>query len=584
MRLYEFMRTSNIDTPALVSTLTPMFGLERVGGVNRTYEIDGQSAAIYVLKNSMRAIALVWDRANHVTHIYAWDVFNIFTSANWVLEIPMDANLDASESQIKDWIANTGSGTVSESRRKQRIMEARRTTPEEFIKLAQDFFKDTPEKLTRLSKLDLRDIAAKNDVLVPWDITNLPEYKAGRDIWNLSGKAAADSDGADVDSGISKELGAPVEEPGSDVDPAYNDMLALAKAKTASKLASTGKLYLMGRKANGAFFRVKGLDEYTAQLERLISREIAAQGGEDGRKNMEQQYEEMNSKVELIAGGRSNFIKSLLITGAPSSGKTYNVMQTIHKLGLKEHKDYVVKKGRISASSMYRTLIEQIDGMVIFDDCDSVVEDKNGVNMLKGALDTDPVRELSYDVKGTINVGAMEPERRTELVNAISRLFKGKPTNADIELLSLYVKKKKKSDDEDDDDFDFDGISAGPNAAKIQEMSAYFQQHLPNKIDFRGRVIFISNMQESEWDSAILTRAFTINMDFSSQEMLDFIDRIKGGIKAPNITEEEKQEVMDFLRDRYVTGKLKRTVNFRLVQQCFDLRLVSNWKSLVSQL
>jgi len=80
------------------------------------------------------------------------------------------------------------------------------------------------------------------------------------------------------------------------------------------------------------------------------------------------------------------------------------------------------------------------------------------------------------------------------------------------------------------------------------------------------------------------TRAFAINMNFSSGEMLDYIDKIKGHLRTPNLSDEQKQEVMDFLRDLYTTGKLKRQVNFRLVQQAFDLRLASNWKRLVSML
>jgi hypothetical protein len=108
--------------------------------------------------------------------------------------------------------------------------------------------------------------------------------------------------------------------------------------------------------------------------------------------------------------------------------------------------------------------------------------------------------------------------------------------------------------------------------------------HLPNKIDFKGRIIFISNMAEEDWDTAIISRAFYMNMDFRSDEMIDYIDKIKQHIKTPSLSEEEKQEVMDYIRDLYVTGKLKRDVNFRLVQQAFDLRLTSNWKKMIAML
>ena len=110
--------------------------------------------------------------------------------------------------------------------------------------------------------------------------------------------------------------------------------------------------------------------------------------------------------------------------------------------------------------------------------------------------------------------------------------------------------------------------------------------HLPNKIDFKGRVIFISNMSEEEWreigDGAILTRAFHQNMYFPDAEMLDYIDTIKQHIKAPKLTERDKQEVLDYVRELWLAGKITKPINFRLIQQAFDLFLMNDWRSLVA--
>jgi hypothetical protein len=266
---------------------------------------------------------------------------------------------------------------------------------------------------------------------------------------------------------------------------------------------------------------------------------------------------------------------------------TFVVMQTIRELGLKAGRDYVVKKGYITTNSMYRTLIERVNGLVIFDDCDSVVEEKAAVNMLKGALDTDPVREISYDVRGGINTATMDDEDREILVDAMSRILRNVPEEGDIEMFDRYLKKKKKkskpSSDEDMEDEDYDEEDGDSDEEKIHEIQKYITMHLPNKIDFKGRIIFISNMDEAEWDSAILTRAFTINMNFSSGEMLDYIDKIKSHIPAA-LNDEQKQEVVDWIRELYTMGKLKKAINFRLIQQAFDLRLTSNWKKLISML
>lgn len=288
-------------------------------------------------------------------------------------------------------------------------------------------------------------------------------------------------------------------------------------------------------------------------------------------------------------------------------------MKTIKKLGLTEGKDYIIKKGKITTLSMYRTLIEQIDGLVIFDDCDSVVDDSNAVNMLKGALDTDPIREISYDVRGTINTAVMEQDERIAFVDRVSRVLRGKPGKDDLEYFEARMKKKtdkaerdKKEDDPWDDGygsitdkdvaggemfnhykFDDEEEDEKPDPemeARIHEVQQWLAAHLPNKIDYRGRIIFISNMTEDKWDGAILTRAFTMNMNFSSIEMLNFIEKIKDSIQAPSLTDQQKTETLQYLRELWETGSIKRDINFRLVQQAFDLRLTSNWKKLLSTL
>ena len=45
---------------------------------------------------------------------------------------------------------------------------------------------------------------------------------------------------------------------------------------------------------------------------------------------------------------------------------------------------------------MYMLLYQHNGKMIIFDDCDSVFQDDNAVNVLKGALDTSKVREIAW--------------------------------------------------------------------------------------------------------------------------------------------------------------------------------------------
>jgi hypothetical protein len=304
---------------------------------------------------------------------------------------------------------------------------------------------------------------------------------------------------------------------------------------------------------------------------------------------------------------------------------TYNVMRVIKELGLKEGPDYIKKTGSISVPSMYRTLLQKINGLVIFDDCDNVVHEDSGINILKGALDTTPVREISLDNKRMVDVDGFSMEKRNEYGMRLSRILNDEPfTEQDYEFFmpiakrygvkwkvpkneSLLIDPKLKklneapNDDDDDEDDDEAQIDAFGRPIKPKKPSSSFDDEtmeddmfpgqseiitfitnrLPNKFDFQGRVIFISNLDQDEWDSAILTRAFTIQMNFKSSEMLDFIDKIKSNIKC-GITEDEKQEVMDYLRELYLIGKVKKPINFRLVQSAFDMRLTPNWKRMIA--
>jgi hypothetical protein len=560
MHIFELHGDTTRVLPNVVNSLQKKLGkLERVGGSRRVYMLDGgYKGVIYLLAGTTKAVAFVWPASASglfVSAIFVWNSFDVNLSPDYALDLPQEGSLDGMIDSIAEWVMHPTVGAIGINTSLHEM--ASRTTAQDFIKMAQMKFGDESAKLTMPQMIAL---ARDNDVQIPGDIRSNSSYKVDAHHWNLLGR---DASPATVNKELGTALGGEVEEP-EEVDPNYQDALTLAKAKTVANMAASGKVYLMGRKAKGAFFRIPGLEEYSLQLERMLFRQLQ-DANNGGRDNMEEQYEMLHDKVKLVAGGKSNFIKSMLITGAPSSGKTYCVMKTIRELGLSEGKDYIVKKGRITTPALYRTLIEQIDGMVIFDDCDSVVDDKNAINMLKGALDTDPIREISYDVRGTLNTAVMDPETREEYVEKISRILRGKVQEGDLETFRhLVVKPKKKGQDSDDDfdvedypeyeeddedfidgDADEEGVQKyRVNYSLLAQTQQYLSQHMPNKIDFKGRIIFISNMAEDEWDSAIITRAFSINMDFSDVEMLDYIDKIKAHIKTTGLSEEEKQEVM----------------------------------------
>jgi hypothetical protein len=104
-------------------------------------------------------------------------------------------------------------------------------------------------------------------------------------------------------------------------------------------------------------------------------------------------FKDLEKYTELVGRGIQ---PALLICGSAGVGKSFKVNKTLQGQGLERNKDYFVIKGKATAAGMYIKLFENNGKLTIFDDCDSVFDDDNGVNILKGALDSDEVREISW--------------------------------------------------------------------------------------------------------------------------------------------------------------------------------------------
>jgi hypothetical protein len=570
MRLLEFQQ-SQIMMSDLIKALQQYFDMERVGGDSRVYNVGERRGIIFLLNNSLKGLGLIWSKnANRIESVGVWHQIDFDRAPDVVADIPV-GELTEVIAPLVAFIRHPKIG-VSES-----LTEGRDVTPDEFRDLV---LKKYGMKARSLTINDLNDVKAENGVEIPPSVQHNTQLKVDASHWNLFDEPKMNA------TPDPKEL--------------HPEELAhFAKVNSTKNLQARGAIVIMGRKANGELFEIPGIDQVVAQLERMIGKQLDSLDGGQGGSSMEDQYRNLESKVQMITEGKSTFIKSLLITGMPSAGKTFRVMKVVKASGLEAGRDYVTKKGKISAKSLYRVLIQQLHGLAIFDDCDSVVKDANGVNMLKGALDTETIRTVDYDVEGLMNTDAMDFDRRGKIVGAMSAILRGVPTMEEMKVIEdMMPKDKKKSKGDDDDDYlppsgafahltpDDEDDSGEITHERIREAEAWVMNNLPNKIDYYGRIIFISNMSEKEWtnvgDGAIINRAFHQNMEFSDSEMLDYIDTIKQHIVTPNLTDDNKTEVLAYLRELWQMGKISKPINFRLVQQCFDLYLMNGWKSLMA--
>jgi len=89
---------------------------------------------------------------------------------------------------------------------------------------------------------------------------------------------------------------------------------------------------------------------------------------------------------------------SLLVMGEGGLGKTHTVTETIKDNSLSES-EWVTFKGYSTARGLYNTLFDHNGKLILFDDCDSVLEDKVAINILKSALDSYETRQITWMAK-----------------------------------------------------------------------------------------------------------------------------------------------------------------------------------------
>ena len=108
-----------------------------------------------------------------------------------------------------------------------------------------------------------------------------------------------------------------------------------------------------------------------------------------------QRFEFLGNLTQMVIGG---ITPSLIVTGEGGLGKTHSVTQSIRNSDLISD-DYVFFKGYSTARGLYNALYDNNSRLIIFDDCDSVLEDKVALNILKSALDSYETRTISWMAK-----------------------------------------------------------------------------------------------------------------------------------------------------------------------------------------
>lgn len=218
--------------------------------------------------------------------------------------------------------------------------------------------------------------------------------------------------------------------------------------------------------------------------------------------NVNQRFDFTEKLAIMVAKGST---PSLVVTGEGGLGKTHSVLQAVNSV--LEEEDYIVQKGYSTPKGLYNFLYDNNGKLIIFDDCDSVLEKPVSLNILKGALDSYDKRIISWE-----------------------------------------------------------------SAARGDEY--------PNKFEFTGKVIFISNKKRDSIDQAVCSRSFVVDLSMSPEEKIERMGTVLNKI-CPEIPYEKKKDALDLL------NKYKDTIkdlNFRTLIKVSKIRSTfdSDWENLAT--
>ena len=240
----------------------------------------------------------------------------------------------------------------------------------------------------------------------------------------------------------------------------------------------------------------------------------------ESRFTINQRFGFLSDMVLMLAKGDQ---ASVVVTGPGGLGKSHTVMKSLTNAGftdislledfavgtkLNGLKSFTVIKGYSTPKGLYRTLYENKDGVIVFDDCDSVLKDPVSLNLLKGALDSYSRRIISW-----------------------------------------------RADMKDDE--------------------------LPQSFEFKGRVVFISNLASDKLDQAIITRSMAVDLNMTTEQKVERMRHLVSDSKEfmPEFDMAHKMDALnliDNLRDRVKELSLRTLIQVTKIRKSAG----ENWKNL----
>lgn len=144
----------------------------------------------------------------------------------------------------------------------------------------------------------------------------------------------------------------------------------------------------------------------SAEAEKIVRvsdpEELNGRSDEEIAKDIQETFSILAEMTKAVA---TNVVKGLVVSGAAGIGKSFTVESTLlQNLGMLSllrdgEAQYEMISGGMTAAVLYEKLWNyKNEGQVlVFDDCDGILYDEDGLNILKAALDSKKTRRISWN-------------------------------------------------------------------------------------------------------------------------------------------------------------------------------------------
>ena len=127
---------------------------------------------------------------------------------------------------------------------------------------------------------------------------------------------------------------------------------------------------------------------------------------ETDEETIDRMRERFDMLEDMTRATKKGDVRAMIVSGPPGVGKSYGVEKVLGKHDIINQiaqdgrpSKYEVVKGAMSAIGLYCKLFKYADkdNVIVFDDCDSVLQDELSLNILKAALDSKKTRRIHWN-------------------------------------------------------------------------------------------------------------------------------------------------------------------------------------------